>query len=170
MTTYHPDTNTEILRLAAAGHTPEHIAEELAIPITHVHAVTPQHATRRHILDLWHNGIGKREISATLLLPLPTIQAVIKAGSDHYRRPPRTPNTSPGTSPLGRIERLLAEAEASPRQRTRTLAARTRDLLDQLRDVLKAEDEERRIQIAVTQAEAELAKARAALRQRQNRR
>lgn len=169
MTLYHPNTDTEIARLHAQGHAPEHIADELAIPVTHVNRIAPNPSTRQHILDLWHAGIGKREISATLLLPLATIQTVIAAGSTHYRRPPRTPDSSTGTRPLGRIEHLLAEAEASPRQRTRTLATRTRTLLDQIRAELKNEDEERRMQARIAKAEADLAKAREALRQAQKR-
>jgi len=170
VTLYHPDTDREITRLHAEGHTPEHIADELAIPLTHVHRIAPNPDTRQHILDMWNGGIGKREISAKLLLPLPTIQNVIAAQHTDTRRPPRTTNTSPGTAPLGKIERTLAEAEASPRQRTRALAERARTLITQIRDVIEAEEQERQMRVRVEQAERYLAETRAKLREQQKRR
>lgn len=170
MTQYHPDTDHEIARLHEAGLTPEQIADELAVPLIHVNRIAPNQHTRTHILNLWHNGIGKREISANLLLPLATIQAVIKAGSAYQRRPPRGPDTSTGTAPLGRIERTLAEAEASPRQRTRQLAQKTRALIEQIRDVLAAEEHERQAQRRIAEAEHALTAAREALRAQQRRR
>lgn len=169
MTHYHPDTDREIVRLYAEGKPPETISDELAIPTDYVRQHTPTDKTRQHILDLWNAGIGKREISATVLYPLNVIDVVIRQGSTHTRRPPRTPDMERGSRNLGRIERQLAEAEASPRHRTRQLAERARTTLAQIVEALAVEEKTRAIQVRIDRAAKELEDARAALKATQQR-
>lgn len=164
MTDYHPDTDREIVHLYAQGNPPETISDELAIPLPYVLQHIPTTHIRQQILNLWHKGIGKREISATVLYPLAVIQVVIAQDSTHQRRPPRTPDMEPGSRTLGRIERLLAEAEASPRHRTRQLAARARATITDIVDQLAAEDHARVLQARVDRATRELQAAREALK------
>lgn len=158
---YHPDTDREIQRLAKAGHTNDDIAEELAIEPAYVDTINPNTTTRQHIIDMWHAGTSKREISAQLLLPLTTIQTVIAAGSPHQTRAPKTPPPPHGTDS---IEHLITQAETSNRHHTRQLAARARATIDQITEAVAREVEERALRDRVDRASRELAAARAALR------
>lgn len=63
------------------------------------------------------------------------------------------------------IEHLLAAGEASPRQRTRTLAARFRQILAELRQELEADAATRKAEARVAQLRAQLAQAETALRE-----
>jgi len=165
----HPDTDREIVRLYAEGTPPETISDELAIPIEYVRQHTPTDSIRKQILDLWHGGIGKREISATVLYPVAVVDVVIRQGSTHTRRPPRTADMERTSRSLGRIERQLAEAEASPRQRTRQLAERARTAIAQIVEALEVEGQARSLQLRVERAAKELSEAKDALRANQQR-
>lgn len=97
-------------------------------------------------------GAGVREISAELAVPMGDVQEVrdrmvaTAAPRDH------------------RLDSLLDAGDASHRPATRRLAARARALIDELRDRVAAETEERRLQAEVDRLSAALGQARAALK------
>jgi hypothetical protein len=162
---YHPATDRSILLMHADGNTPEEIAEELCITLAYVNqrlATEPNTAVRAQIIDMWKSGIGKKEISARLILPLPIIQTIIAQSGMPTRRPPRT--TNPDAN-YDATEELLNAGEQSTRHRTRQLATRARTTLEALTTAVQAEAVERELQQRVDRAAAQLAEAQQALRE-----
>jgi hypothetical protein len=79
------------------------------------------------------------------------------------------PSGAPAAPPVSvdqvdAVEQLLAAGDASARQRTRTLAARVRQLLTELQGRLDGEAAEREVETRIEQLRAELAAAESRLR------
>lgn len=163
MTTYHPDTDATIRQLHHHGFTPAHIATETGVPIEHVHRLTLTPETRQTILNTWHDGIGKLELSARHNLPLPLIQDIIRDGSPHYRRPPN-PHHATCDHALSRTDRMIANGHKSPRLNTRQLAERAAKVLTKLKTALEEERRQKILAARVERAARKLADARAAKR------
>ncbi|MGY4900070.1 Lsr2 family DNA-binding protein [Micromonospora aurantiaca (nom. illeg.)] len=113
---------------------------------------------RRRDLVAAANGPGSRPLvgGVRVLTPQPTAAA---------RPPVQTAPASPvPVDQVDVVEQLLAAGDASARQRTRTLAARVRQLLTELQGRLDSEAAEQEVEARIEQLRTELAAAESRLR------
>jgi hypothetical protein len=163
MTLYHPNTDREIIRLHLQGAPDHRIAEDLAVELDYVRKVTRVDINRDHIVQLWNEGVGKREISARLSIPITIVTDTIRTHTAQQRTP--RPTTRQERALTG-TERLLQRGDHSPNATTRKLAERTRRTLTQLTTALAQEREQQHLAQAVDRAQKALDDARNKLRTR----
>jgi hypothetical protein len=110
---------------------------------------------RRRDLVAAANGPGSRPLvgGVRVLTPQPTAAAK-----------PTAPASPVPVDQVDVVEQLLAAGDASARQRTRTLAARVRQLLTELQGRLDSEAGEQEVEDRIEQLRAELAAAESRLR------
>jgi hypothetical protein len=96
-------------------------------------------------------GIGVREISAQLSLPLTDVQQIVRTGA-------------PAASRDERLASLLERAAASPVQRTRLLGERLKALLEDLGQRLAREEMQRELKAQIDELSQRIVKARKQLR------
>jgi hypothetical protein len=122
--------------------------------------ITPQ--ARAEILTRWHAGVTKRDIAIVLRIPIDQVGAVV--AEDLQATQQRARKTPTEAKPIP-VDELIAEAEQSTRQRTRSLAARTRAAIDELTSAVRVERQRVALDERVKELSAELAAARKALRE-----